>query len=105
MPALFHIDLGLLDEYDIFLSDILKWFSILLTMHIFKVLGGSAPFFSGEFLQNILIAIVGLSLYHLVISKTVKFIYNDKSEEGFTGTIRIFNTNKKKFRKKRKSKK
>jgi len=102
MPALFHIDLGLLEEYDNFLSDVLKWLSILFTMHAFKVIGSNASLLSGELLQNSLIAIVGLALYHLVIKKTVKFIYSEKSEEGFSGTIRVFKEKKKKRRKKKK---
>ena len=89
MPALFHIDLGLLDEYDSFLTDVLKWLSILLTLHLFKVIGGSSRLFNTEFFQNALIAIVGLALYHLVIKKTIRFVYNEK-EEGFSGTMRLF---------------
>jgi hypothetical protein len=89
MPSLFHIDLGLIDEYDGFLSDVLKWTSILFTLHLFKVIGGSARFFNGEFIQNCLIATTGLALYHLVIKKTVRFVYNE-NEEGFSGTVRLF---------------
>ena len=104
MPSLFHIDLGLIDEYDGFLSDVLKWTSILFTLHMFKVVGGSSKFLNGEFIQNCLVATTGLALYHLVIKKTIRFVYNE-NEEGFTGTIRLFvpknkkkkRTNKKKY--------
>jgi hypothetical protein len=89
MPSLFHIDLGLIDEYDGFLSDVLKWFSILFTLHLFKVIGGSSRLFNGEFIQNCLVATTGLALYHLVIKKTIRFVYNE-NEEGFSGTIRLF---------------
>ena len=89
MPSLFHIDLGLIDEYDGFLSDVLKWSSIIFTLHLFKVIGGSAKLFNAELLQNCLIATTGLALYHLVIKKTVRFVYNE-NEEGFSGTIRLF---------------
>jgi hypothetical protein len=89
MPSLFHIDLGLIDEYDGFLSDVLKWTSILFTLHLFKVIGGSSKLFNAEFFQNCLVATTGLALYHLVVKKTVRFVYNEK-EEGFSGTIRMF---------------
>ena len=102
MPALFHIDLGLLEEYDDFLSDVLKWLSILFTMHTFKVIGGHAQLFSGELFQNSLIAFVGLALFHLIIKKTIKFVYSDKAEEGFSGTIRVFKPKKKRRKKKEK---
>ena len=101
MPALFHVDLGLLEEYDNFLSDVLKWLSILFTMHVFKVIGGNSYLFSGELFQNSLIAIVGLGLYHLVIKKIVKFVYSDRAEEGFSGTIRVFKQKKKRRKKKK----
>ena len=95
MPSLFHIDLGLLEEYDSFLTDVLKWLSILFTLHLFKVVGGSSKLFNTEFFQNALIAIVGLALYHLVVKKIIKFVYNEK-EEGFSGTVRLFVPKKKK---------
>ena len=103
MPALFHIDLGLLEEYDNFLTDVLKWLSILFTLHLFKVVGGTSKMFNAEFFQNALIAVVGLALYHLVIKKTVRFVYNEK-EEGFSGTVRLFVPETKK-KSKRKDKK
>lgn len=107
MPALFHIDLNLIDEYDPFLSDVLKWTSILFTLHIFKVMNGS-ELFDFDFFQNVLIAIIGLALYHLVIKKTIQFIYADDSAEGFSGTLRLFRKKEKsstKGNKKRRQKK
>lgn len=104
MPALYHIDLGLLEEYDPLIQDAMKWVCILFALHIFKVLGGASELFDREFLQNSTTAVVGLAIYHLILQKSVKIIYKEDAEEGFAGTFRLFRkkgTGKKRKRKKK----
>lgn len=102
MPALFHLDLGLLEEYDPWIQDALKWFCILFTLHLFKVLGGASELLDAEFLQNVIVAVIGLSVYHLILQKSVKIVYKEDAEEGFAGTFRLFKRKNKKKRKRKK---
>jgi hypothetical protein len=89
MPSLFHIDLNLSKEYCLWLDDLFKFTTLLVVVHIFGWIGGKSKG-TGEFLQNVLITIIGFTFYHLVVKKIMKIVYKENEEEGFSSTIRLF---------------
>ncbi len=81
MPSLVQVDFNLPKEYCIWMDDILKFSTFLTIIHVFGILGGKSKS-SGEFLQNLLITLIGLTFYHLVVKKIVKIIYK-KQEDSY----------------------
>lgn len=89
MPSLFHIDLNLSKDYCLWLDDIFKFTTFLTVLHVFSLIGGKSKN-TGEFFQNLLITLIGLTFYHLVIKKVLKVVYKCDEKEGFTRTIKLF---------------
>lgn len=89
MPSLVQVDFNLPKEYCIWLDDILKFGTFLTVIHVFGLMGGKSKS-SGEFFQNLLITLIGLTFYHLVVKKLVKVIYKRNEEEGFLPNIELF---------------
>lgn len=89
MPSLFHIDLNLPKEYCVWMEDLLKFGTFLTVIHIFGIIAGKSKK-TGEFLQNLLITLIGLTFYHLVVKKIVKLMHKSNEEEGFSSTLRLF---------------
>lgn len=90
MPSLFHIDFNLPKEYVEWIDDLVKFGTFLTVIHAFGLMAGKSKK-TGEFLQNLLVTLVGLTFYHLVVKKVIKIIYkSEQAEEGFTSTFRLF---------------
>lgn len=90
MPSLFHIDFNLPKEYSEWIDDLLRFGTLLTVVHLFGMIAGKSKN-SGDFFQNLLITLVGLTFYHLVVKKIVKVVdVSNNNEEGFTGTLRLF---------------
>jgi hypothetical protein len=89
MPSLFHIDFNLPKEYCEWINDLLKFATFLTVVHIFGLIAGKSKK-SGEFFQNLLVTLIGLTFYHLIVKKIIKIIYKSDQEEGFTSTLRLF---------------
>jgi hypothetical protein len=71
--SLFKFETGFSAEYEEWMNDLLK-FGI--TYFIFNFLSNyvsEQELFGEEFLKNLAFLLIGLSVYHLVIKKSVKF--------------------------------
>jgi len=89
MPSLFHIDLNLSKDYCLWLEDIFKFATFLTVLHIFSLIGGKTRS-TGEFLQNLIVTLIGLTFYHLILKKVLTFVYKCNEKEGFSRTIKLF---------------
>lgn len=89
MPSLVQVDFNLPKEYCIWMDDILKFSTLLTVIHVFGILGGKSKTTS-EFLQNLLISLLGLTFYHLVVKKVIRIVHK-KQDTGFMPTFEFFN--------------
>lgn len=90
MASLVQVDLNLSKEYCLWLDDILKFATFLTIVHIFGLMGGKCKS-SGEFFQNLLITLIGLTFYHLVVKKLIKILYKHSlNESGFLPNFEFF---------------
>ena len=93
MASLVQVDFNLPKEYCVWLDDILKFGTFLTVVHVFGILGGKSKS-SGEFFQNVLITLIGLTFYHLVVKKVIKVLYkHDNNEGGFLPNFEFFSGN------------
>ena len=89
MPSLFQIDFNLGKNYCEWLDDLLKFSTFLTIIHIFGMFGGKSRKM-GEFIQSLVVTLIGLTFYHLVVKKVIKVISDCNEKEGFTSTLRLF---------------
>lgn len=73
MSALFQIDLGISDEYDALIKDLLKVAVAAIVFHLLSEYSGKGPtkLFSEDVLVNIIHILLGVSAYHLVGKKLI----------------------------------
>ena len=91
MPALFQIDLGLSKEYKDYINDLLLFSTFMFVLHVFQTFSTKGKrFLNGDFVQQFMVTLIGISFYHLVIKKLFKIVYSDEVKEGYTSTIRLF---------------
>lgn len=89
--SMYHIDLNLGKEYAAYVTQIEQVIIVFGLVHILQVLQDpNKELFSNEFLQSIILLILGVSFYFLVWKKLIKFVYEDEKVEGFRSTFRLF---------------
>lgn len=79
MQSIFEIDFGLTSDYKTWVADLMKYVTVQITVHLLGLyIAGtlSEDLFNAGWLQNIVLALIGFTMYHLVVNKAVTIKYN-----------------------------
>jgi hypothetical protein len=87
--ALFEISLNLPKEFEMLSSDIIKWSTVLCTIHILNKMSDSSPQGWGSVFRMLLFASIGFSAYYLVIDKMLRLHFNEFNEGGSGDSVQI----------------
>ena len=90
--SLFHIDLNLSQEYAPLINELIQTSVVFMVVHVLQALQDPTVDLLNEgFLQALVFVLIGFTFYYLIWKKLVRFVYDDNVEEGFRGTLRLFN--------------
>lgn len=88
--ALYHIDLNLKKEYELWINELLQTVVVFGIVHILQILQDpTREFLNDNFLQALIFTLIGFSFYFLIWKKMFEFVYEDE-ENGLKGTLKLF---------------
>ena len=77
MDALFDVNLKLSQDYSEYLEDVMKLIVTMVSYQIFgNLIQGNSPLLPESAMHAVLYVILGLSIYHLIFKKLIRFQLN-----------------------------
>jgi hypothetical protein len=92
MKSILQLDIGLSQEYEDMIDDLLKFTTFYIVSHLLVNInqGTLDGLFNWRWVKNLLFILIGLAVYHMVIKKLFQLVYTDDVDDGYVPTIKMW---------------